>query len=101
MKIKFSPQRSERTTRFFCICADMIRIDDEEYQFDDGIDWPEISEQTGGAIMEAHRDEAGELHITVLYQYAADQTSVWGNPNYYPEGGYRGSRYESEEETCS
>jgi len=43
-----------------------IRVDGELYEFpSDGIECPDIREQTNGVIEEAHRDSDGTLCVTV------------------------------------
>jgi len=49
--------------------ANMLVIDGVEYEFDaDSVEFPDIHEQTGGAIIEAHR-ESGELFVTIRRFY--------------------------------
>ena len=45
---------------------DTLRIDGKDYEFPaNGVSCPDIREQTGGVIEEAHRDESGVLCATV------------------------------------
>lgn len=71
MQIKYSPCKSERNTSITFIDNNTIKIDDVVYEFDkDSIVWDTIAEQTNNAILEAYRDESGELYVTVLRFYS-------------------------------
>lgn len=74
MKIKYSPCSTNRDTIIKAVDDNTIRIDGTDYEFDtESVTWPEISEQTDGAILEAHR-EAGDLYVTVLRFYSGSCT---------------------------
>lgn len=46
-------------------------------------------------INKAYRDEnTNELFLEIIYRYTQEEKLIFENPNYYPEGGYRGSKYE-------
>lgn len=92
MKIKYSPCLATPETQIKYIDQWTIEIDGERYEFlPCYVEYPNVSEQTGGAIQRAEvRND--ELYLTVLYRY--QDKGVWENPNYYENGGYRGSQYE-------
>ena len=56
MKIKYSPCKSSHDTQINVTAENTITIDGEYYEFDDSVIWPDIAEQTGGKILEAHRE---------------------------------------------
>lgn len=69
MKIKYSPCVSNRNTEYINITESSIEIDGELYEFPaDAVQFPNISMQTSGAIIDARR-ENGELYLTVLRRY--------------------------------
>lgn len=81
MKIKYSPIKSSRDTEITPI-ENGVKIDGEKYVFPQEIvEFPDVSEQTGGAILEAHRAE-GELCLTVLRRYTGGRPS-WDTGDYH------------------
>lgn len=116
MKIKYSPTLATPETQVKFIDDFTIEIDGERYEFSpELVEYPDVSEQTGGAIQHAevrNVEESGhesldqfgeiiyvidieehkELYLTVLCRY--QDKGTWENPNYYEGGGYRGSKYE-------
>lgn len=93
MKIKYNPILATPETQVKLIGNFTIEINGERYEFSpELIEYPDVSEQTGGAIQNAQIID-GELHLTVLYRY--QDKGTWENPNYYEGGGYRGSQYEN------
>lgn len=82
MKIKYSPCHSSKDTIIEAIGDNTLRIDGQYYEFDhESVTWPEIREQTGGIITEAHR-ESGELFVTVLRFYSGSCSS-WDTAQYH------------------
>ncbi len=78
MKIKYSPVKWNPYAKMATfpdtvinpVSEDSLIIDEELYEFDiASVMFPEVSEQTDGHILEAHRDESGELFITVRRFY--------------------------------
>jgi hypothetical protein len=60
-----------------------LRVDGELHEFDEAsVAWPEVSEQTGGRIIEARRDDDGELWLTVRRFYSAS-CGVWDTEDYH------------------
>jgi hypothetical protein len=68
--IKFSPCGSKKDTIIEKLSATAISIDGEEIgPFDlDGVSWPNVSTETNGAVIEAHRTD-GNLYLTVIRYY--------------------------------
>jgi len=92
MKIKYSPTLATQETQVKYIDNFTIEIDGERYEFSkELVEYQDVSEQTGGAIQHAEVKD-GELYLTVLFRY--QDKGTWENPNYYADGGYRGSQYE-------
>lgn len=70
MKIKYSPCHTNKDTIIETTGENTLRIDGVDYEFDpESVTWPEISEQTEGVILEAHRED-GALFCTVLRFYS-------------------------------
>ena len=70
MKIKYSPVHTNKDTIIEATGANTLRIDGVDYEFDnESVTWPDISEQTEGVILEAHRED-GELCVTVRRFYS-------------------------------
>lgn len=95
MKIKYSPMKwnpyaknrfaeyIKENTEIEIVNENTIRIDGIEYSFDNAsITWPDVYEQTNGSILEAHRDETGELYLTVRRSYT-DNCSEWDTGDYH------------------
>lgn len=81
MRVKYSPQKAERETQIQ-VNGDTVAIDGEVFEFDSKyVEWQDIIEQTGGKILEAHR-ENGVLCITVLRQYNNSCTE-WDTGGYH------------------
>ena len=80
MKLKYQPIKSTYDT-VISASKDTITIDGQDYTFDaTSVAWPDINEQTGGAILEAHR-ENGELYATVLRRHTGSW-QAWYSPDY-------------------
>jgi hypothetical protein len=82
MKLKYSPCSSSRDTRIEVVSASLLSIEGEPYEFAAAaVAWPGIAEQTGGAIIEAHRED-GELCLTVLRRYSGPRPQ-WDDGEYH------------------
>lgn len=82
MKIKYSPCHTNKDTEIEAASENTLRIDDTDYEFDlESVTWPEISTQTEGVILEAHR-EANELFVTVRRFYSGS-CSGWDTGDYH------------------
>jgi hypothetical protein len=58
------------------------RINDEQYEFDtDSVVWPDIQEQTKGAINSAYRAN-GELYLEIR-RYYTYSCSLWDTGDYH------------------
>jgi hypothetical protein len=83
MKIKYSPTKSNFDTIVETLPPDTVKIDGEEYTFDaDSVSWPDIFEQTNGKIIEAHRDESGEMYLTI-HRFYKDSCIEWDTGDYH------------------
>lgn len=83
MKIKYSPCKTNRDTNIKVLGANSLTIDGELYEFDESsVAWPEVSEQTGGRIIEARRDDDGELWLTVRRFYTVSCAS-WDTGDFH------------------
>jgi len=91
MKIKYSPVKwneyakinAEPETRIKILDENTIEIDGKEYEFDtESVVWDDIFTQTDGVILDARRDNSGELYITVRRFYTNDCAS-WDTGNYH------------------
>ena len=83
MKIKYSPINSTTNTSILIIDDNTLSIDNELYEFDiKSILFPDIWEQTDGAILEAYRDESNELCVTVRRFYT-DSCIDWDTGEYH------------------
>ena len=91
MKIKYSPikfneyakRNAEPETRIKILDENTIEIDSKEYEFDtESVVWDDIVTQTDGVILDARRDNSGELYITVRRFYTKDCAS-WDTGNYH------------------
>ncbi len=83
MKIKYSPIKSDNVdTVIEPIDENTVKIDDEQYEFDfDSVLWPDIQEQTKGAINSAYRvDNELYLEIRRYYTYSC---SLWDTGDYH------------------
>lgn len=94
MKIKYSPTKTNQSTGIEKISEYSLTINGELFEFSnqDG-DYPNINEETEGVILSA-KVEDSVLWIEVKREYTTEEKPVWENPNYYPDGGYRGSQWE-------
>jgi hypothetical protein len=94
MIIKFIPQRSENKINYKKIDENTLEVNGEEIYFNP--DFVEYNVENIIEIVKAYRDlETNELYLELLYRYPAEEKSIWENPNYYSDGGYRGSKYEN------
>lgn len=91
MKIKYSPclyniyskSKAFPNTEIRIIDKNTIVIDEEMYEFDkDSVEWQNITNQTNGVILEASRDDVGELWLTIRRFYTGD-CSEWDNGEYH------------------
>jgi hypothetical protein len=95
MKIKYSPVKwnsyaasnfpegTKPETEIEAISENSITIDGELYEFDkSSVAWPDVSEQTEDRITEAHRDDSGELWLTVRRFYA-ESCAAWDTGDYH------------------
>ena len=82
MKVKYSPVNSIKDTSIEATGENTLRIDGEGYEFDaSSVTWPDVSEQTEGVILEAHRED-GELFVTVRRFYSGS-CSDWDTGGYH------------------
>ena len=83
MKIKYSPIKSDNVdTVIEPIDENTVKIDDEQYEFDfDSVLWPDIQEQTKGAINSAYRAN-GELYLEIR-RYYTYSCSLWDTGDYH------------------
>jgi hypothetical protein len=83
MHLRYSPcQRDGYETKIVVVDENTVNIDGEVYEFDPThIEWPTIASDTGGAIIEAHR-ENGELYVTVRRFYSSS-CSEWDTGTYH------------------
>jgi len=80
MKLKYRPIKSTYDT-VISASKDAITIDGKDYTFDaTSVAWPDINAQTGGAIIEAHR-ENGILYATVRRRYTGSW-QAWYSRDY-------------------
>lgn len=85
MHIKYSPCNSNKDTVITVkslTAPEVLDIGGREIgPFDaDGIQWPEVAKETGGAILEAHRTD-GELYLTAVRFYSGS-CSEWDTGDY-------------------
>ncbi len=85
MKIKYSPVRNDsENTEIKILNENTIQIDEEVYEFDPAsVEWPEIAEQTEFRILEAKRDEKGELWLVVRRFYTQLAWPDWDTGSYH------------------
>jgi len=87
MRVKYSPCHSDKDTKIEYLDENTIQIDDKVYEFDpDSVKWPDIAEQTDYAILEAKRDDAGELWLVVRRFYSQLAWPDWDTGDYYEVG---------------
>ena len=83
MKIKYIPvyynpyadpeHKNNPNTTFEYVDENTLKIDGEDYHFPpEYVDFPDIGQQTDFVILEARRDDAGELYITARRYYYTD-----------------------------
>ena len=90
MKIKYSPVKwneyakinSLPDTEIKFIDENSIMIDGETYEFDEGIQFPDITQQTNSVILDAYRDAGGELFLTVRRFYT-ESCKEWDTGGYH------------------
>lgn len=95
MKIKYSPckwneyaapqfpEGTKPDTEIEALSANSLTTDGELFEFDESsVAWPDVSEQTGGRIIEARRDDDGELWLTVRRFYTGSCAS-WDTGDYH------------------
>jgi len=84
MRVKYSPCHSDKDTKIAYLDENTIQIDDEVYELDpESVEWPDIAEQTGYAILEAKRDETGELWLVVRRLYSQLAWPEWDTGDYH------------------
>ena len=70
-----------------------ISINNEQIYFNP--DFIEYNVENIDGINKAYRDEeTNELYLEIIYRYTAEEKNIWENPNYYGNGGYRGTKFE-------
>lgn len=46
-------------------------------------------------LTKAYRDEeTNELYLEIIYRYTSEEKNIYENPNYFSDGGFRGTRFE-------
>jgi len=84
MTLTLRPQLDNRSTILTVIDEHTIDIDGDVTHFP-----PELCEFIPqGPILSGHRDDAGELHLSILVRYTRDQASDWETKG--PDGRFRG-----------
>jgi len=84
MKLRYSPTSDRRSTAITVADENTIIIDGEPYELDPGdVAWPKIREQTGGAIIEATRDDQGTLCLVILRRYTKGESLDWDDGQYH------------------
>ena len=87
MKIKYSPQRTfGEETQIEVTGENALTIDGAEYEFDpEHIEWDSetLREHTDGKISAAHRDDSGELHLTIRRRYNSKAAPDWDTGDYH------------------
>ena len=78
MKIKYSPQESSSPQLIAVIDDNTLQAGSETYSFPTTI----AQFDANGPILEAHRDTAGELYITVLRSYRNGESLTWDTGEY-------------------
>jgi len=78
MKLKYSPQESSNPQPITVIDDNTIQVGAEIYTFPGTIAQFDAS----GPILEANRDTAGELYITVLRSYRHGESLTWDTGEY-------------------
>lgn len=91
MKIKFSPVLSNKKTKIIKIDENTLKIDGEIYIFDESLSVYDVDEID--IIRESYR-VGNDLYIHIKYFFTIEEKEIWSNPNYYKEGGFRGSKFE-------
>ncbi|MBA4274032.1 MAG: hypothetical protein C0436_00100 [Alphaproteobacteria bacterium] len=94
MKIKYSPikwneyaapqfpEGTKPDTKIEILSANSLSIDGVEFEFDlQSVSWDSLSEQTQGRIIEAKRDDYGELWLVVRRFYTG--SCSWDTGEYY------------------
>jgi hypothetical protein len=100
MKIKIIGQRYNEyakdkapLVRYKKIDENTIEINGEKVYFNP--DFIEYNVENIPEIIKAYRDETtNELYLDLLYRYTEKEKEIFENPNYYPEGGFFGTKYE-------
>ena len=83
MKIKYSPINSDVNSKIVFIDDNVLSIDNELYEFDaDSVIYPDLCEITNGVILDAYRDETGELYVTVRRFYT-NSCEEWDTGEYH------------------
>jgi len=85
MKIKYSPVHTDNQNMDIeYVDENTIMIDGEPYEFDpESVVWEDIAEQTKGVILEAKRDEKGELWLVVRRFYTQLAWPEWDTGDYH------------------
>ena len=91
MKIKYSPVKwssyalidANSDTKIVWIDDNTISIDNDLYEFNaDSVIFPYLCEITNGVILDAYRDEIGELYVTVRRFYT-NSCEEWDTGEYH------------------
>jgi len=78
VQVKFSPQQSDYAWAGSVINDNVAEVNGVQYAFPTNI----ILYDPQGPILEAHRDTAGELYITVLRSYRNGESLTWDTGEY-------------------
>ena len=98
MYIKISGQRyNEYSNTPFLhykkIDENTLEINNEQVYFNP--DFIEYDIKNIDGLTKAYRDEnTNELYLEIRYRYTSEEKPIFENPNYYEDGGYRGTQFE-------
>ena len=78
-KLPFSPN-----TQIEFLTENSVLIDGETYEFDeDSQNFPDIMTQSDGMFLDAHRDDIGELYLTIRRFYTDTERPEWDTGGYH------------------
>ncbi len=80
MKIWYSPCKMAQDTQIEIKDNNTVIIDGEEFEFDSGILWEDVSSLTNNKILEAKRVE-GELYLKIFRGYS--NNCPWDSGTYH------------------
>ena len=93
MKIKFSPQKNEHKINYKKIDENTIEVNGEQIYFNP--DFVTYNVENIDGLNNAYRnEETNELYLEITYRYTEKEKHIFENPNYYENGGYRGTQFE-------